>query len=159
MRVVPPLSDDQKSEVIAAARTLLTARKHALYRFQAVPFRHQGRTLRGMDCIGVLVYAFGKAGFVLNDRTDYGRLPANRKLAASMVEHFGEALPGPYRMEDLRPGDLVTMSWGAEECHVALIVDHPYGIGMLHAYNSAQRVVEHRVDDLVLKRITAVYRP
>lgn len=154
MRLIPELDDYERAHVIAVARSLLTAHKGG-----PVPFRHQGRTLRGLDCIGVLAYAFGSLGYPIEDRIDYGRLPADRKLAASLSDHFGQPIAKSPRMEQLRPCDVVTMSWGAEECHVALVVDHPHGVGMVHAYASSKRVIEHRIDDLVLSRIHSVFRP
>lgn len=153
-RLIPILTEDQRAAVIAAARSQLKACKGG-----PVPFRHQGRSLRGRDCIGLLAYAFGSF-FAIADRTDYGRLPADRKLAQTLAEHFGPPIwTRPVKMENLRPGDVVTMDWGAEEAHVALVVDHPHGVGLVHSYASAKRVIEHRIDALVLSRISAVYSP
>lgn len=154
-RIIPPLSDDEKAQVIAAARALLT-----VVNGRAVPFRHQGRTLRGIDCIGVLAAAFGVLGYPIEDRTDYGRLPADRKLSASLELHFGPPVQrGPVPADVLQPCDVVAMAWGSENTHVGLVVPHPHGVGLVHAYLSAQRVIEHRIDDLWRSRITEVYRP
>lgn len=151
MRLVPQLTDAQRAGVIASARKL-----------RGLKFRHQGRTTRGIDCIGVLVVAFKGAGIKLKDRIDYGKLPANRKLAQSLWQHFGLPVKhGRKRIQpsDLQPGDIATMHWGDEECHVGLIVDHPHGVGMVHAYNNGQGVIEHGVDALWASRMFAVYRP
>lgn len=154
-RIIPPLNDTQKVMVMAAARALLTVANGG-----PVPFRHQGRTIRGIDCIGVLAAAFGVLGYPIEDRTDYGRLPADRKLSASLQLHFGEpVLRAPVAAGALQPCDVVTMAWGAENSHVGLVVPHPHGVGLVHAYLSAQRVIEHRIDDLWRSRITEVYRP
>ena len=52
------------SEIIAAARS-----------YERVPFRHQGRSHRGLDCLGLLAVAFRDAGMTVHDRTDYSRTP------------------------------------------------------------------------------------
>lgn len=156
MRLVPPLSAPEKEAVVLAARALLTADRGA-----PVRFRHQGRTLKGLDCIGVIVHAFTAAGFNMVDRTDYGRMPAQRKLAESLAQHFGPPVlqAAPVKPVDLQVGDVVAMAWGDEEAHVGLVVDHPYGVGIIHAYAIAKRVIEHRIDPLVASKIVGVYRP
>lgn len=135
---------------IAAARAML-----------GVPFRHQGRTLRGIDCIGLLVRAMRAAGFDITDRTDYGRTPGDRKLAQSLVQHFGRPLfHKPVRPEQLQPGDIVAMSWGLQEAHVGLVTDHPHHrIGLIHSLKDKEKVVEHGLDALVASKISLVFRP
>lgn len=152
-RLIPPLDADQKAQVIARARQLLTANPKG----GPVRFRHQGRTVRGIDCIGLLAWAF--AGYANADRTDYGRLPADRKLDASMRQHFGEPLPRPVRLANLVPGDVLTMHWGAEAGHVALVTDHPNGVGIIHAWLSAGCVIEHGLVARDFARVLEVFRP
>lgn len=152
-RLVPNLSPEQKRLLVASARYLLKANPKRPGK--AVQFRHQGRTLKGLDCIGLLTWAFSQTGFDLNDRTDYGKLPAHRKLYESLKEHFGDPVSG-----DLQVGDIVTMDWGSEECHVALVTDHPdYGLGLIHSYASAGHVIEHGLTEHERKLITSVFRP
>lgn len=148
MRLIPALSEGEKLAFIHSVRSLKTAVKG-----KPVRFRHQGRTLRGIDCIGLIVLGFRGIGIHLADRTDYGRLPAQRKLDDSLQEHFGPPVTGP-----LQPADILSMSWGAESGHVAVVSDHPDGLGIIHCYRNAACVIEHRLAEHHLSLITAAYR-
>lgn len=108
-----------------------------------------------MDCIGLLVLSIQAIGRAVNNRIDYGKTPNMAKLHASMAEHFGPAVE-----DEPRPGDVVTMRWTKEECHVGVIVDHPErGIGLVHCYRSSEKVIEHGLDHAWRRRIVAVFRP
>jgi len=142
-RMIESLSADERQALIAAARSFLS-----------VPFRHQGRTVQGIDCIGLLVLSFAVIGKPLSNRIDYGRTPSNAKLEVSLVEHFGPAIAG-----EPEPGDVVSMRWGGEVCHVGIVTPHPdRGIGLIHCYLSSQRVIEHGIDSIWRHRIVGVYR-
>lgn len=149
-RLIAPLTDEQRDAYIAAAHSLI-----------GVPFRAQGRTTRGIDCIGVVIWSLRTAGVeVPNDRIDYGKLPARRKLAAELQAALGEpVMIGRIDADKLQPGDVLTMQWGAEEGHVALVVSHPEGLGIIHAYANKQKVIYTRLDDLILSNVYGVYRP
>ena len=148
MRLVPEFTDEQRVLFVAAARSLLTANGG-----RPVRFRHQGRTLRGLDCIGACVWSVRALGVDIKDRTNYGRLPANRKLAEALEENFGPPVQG------LKPADIVSMSWGAEESHVAIVTQQPERLGLIHCYRSAGHVIEHGLTDEIRSLITAAYRP
>lgn len=143
-----PLSDAQARAVVAAARALLGTR-----------FLHQGRTRRGIDCIGLIVLAFAAVGVVLDDRTDYGRLPADRKLEQALTDNLGPSRGRPRTLADLRVGDVVSMAWGGEAAHVALVVDHPEGLGLIHTWSASNKVIEHRLTDEIRGLIRGVHRP
>lgn len=146
-RIVEPMDEYQRRAIVYSAR-----------RYLGIPFRHQGRTKKGLDCIGLLVRAMRDCGYLLADRTDYGRLPADRKLIESLTDHFGP----PVRfssVSDLSPGEIVAMSWGAEAGHIGLITDHPEGIGIIHSYALAGRVIEHSFSDFHLRRVVARFIP
>jgi cell wall-associated NlpC family hydrolase len=144
MRAIPPLTPEQRLALVAAARSLV-----------GTPFRHQGRTRRGCDCIGLVVLSFALIGLAGRDRTDYGKQPAKRKLAQALEDNFG-----PPHGEPLEPGDIVAMEWGAEEAHVALVSDHPdWGLGLIHSYASAGKVIEHGLIPQHLDLITLRFRP
>ena len=146
-RLIEPLSADERLALIAAARSFL-----------GVPFRHQGRTVKGMDCIGLIVLAFAAIGKPLRNRSDYGRLPANAKLDRELLEHFGEGFAPDYL--EPQPGDVVSMTWAKEAAHVAIITPHPdRRIGLIHSSRDFDRVVEHGIDADWRSRIVKVYRP
>lgn len=142
-RIIPPLTEEQRAALIAAARSFLGA-----------PFRHQGRRPKAMDCIGLLGLSFTAIGFPITPRTDYGRLPAHKKLQKELAAHLGEPVAGPPL-----PGDVVSMKWSGDENHVAIVTPHPErAFGLIHSYADAQRVIEHGADALWTDRITGIYR-
>lgn len=143
MRLIEPLSAPQKVALVVAARELV-----------GTPFRHQGRTRRGCDCIGLAVLAFARIGIRVQDRTDYGKLPAHRKLAATLEENLG-----PPHGFSLEAADLVAMAWGSEEAHLAMVTDHPHGLGLIHSYANAGKVIEHRLIPEHISLVTLRFRP
>lgn len=155
-RLLPQFTESQKIEFVAAARLLLVANAGG-----PVKFRHQGRSIRGIDCIGTLQWSVAALGLPHADRTDYGRTPVNDKLSEAMRLHFGEPVASyPIRsFKDLAFADVITMDWGQTEHHVAIVTDHPEGLGMIHAYAKWGKVTEHRISDDMLPLITEVFRP
>ncbi len=125
--------------------------------YKGVPWRHRGRSRRGIDCIGLVVLALAAGGFMMRDRTNYGREPWRDGLQREMREHFGEPV------SDWQPGDVALMRWDntPEPSHVALIGAHPLGgLSLIHSYSHATGgVCENGIDAVWQKRIVEVYRP
>lgn len=141
--MITPLTAVESAQFIASARSML-----------GMPFRHRGRSLRGVDCIGLVVLALQSVGRAITDRDDYSRNPANDGLRAALVAHFGPPV------DDLRAGDVLLLCWGKdEENHVGIVFAHPCGgFAIVHALAQARRVIEHGfdADD---PRIAGVFRP
>lgn len=149
------MTPEQRIAFVETARALLTAAAGG-----PVHFRHQGRTLRGMDCIGLLVWSARAAGIEVTDRTDYGRMPtAARKLAENLTAHFGAPVFGKATPEQLQPGDIIAFDWGSGEAHVGIVGDHPHGVSVIHNHADSRHVIEHRIDATVAARISGVWRP
>lgn len=148
MRLVEPLSDAERVEFIAAARTMLR-----------VPFRHTGRTERGVDCVGLVAVALAAVGRTVADRRDYGRSPVRDGLREVLVEHFGEPVT------EMEPGDVALMRWHMDGevhlfNHVGIVTDYPLGgLALLHALHSNREVVEHRLAGPWPRRIVEAWRP
>jgi hypothetical protein len=128
--------------------------------YQGAVWAHQGRRHDRMDCIGLLVLSMGATGRLLRDRTDYGMTPHLRKLRAELIQQIGPPVTDPC------PGDVVTLRWSGEERHVAIVTDHPEGLGLIHCWRAAPgapvgggKVVEHRLDEQWRRRIVDVFRP
>lgn len=132
------------SSVIAAARALI-----------GKPFRHMGRGPTHYDCGGVIVAAYAAIGVVVHDIQVYGREPHMDGLRSTLQRTFGEPVT-----DGARAGDVLLMRFLREPHHLALVADHPSGIGlsMIHADGSVGRVVEHRIDSMWAARILEVYR-
>lgn len=115
-------------EIVAQARSLV-----------GVPWRHQGRTQRGVDCIGLIVLAFKGAGIdwakVVGtaDKHNYGRGAQPELL--NLIRMFGDPIQQPIE------GCLILMKFAADHYprHVGI-----YSKGnIIHADARAGRVVEH----------------
>ena len=147
-RLVPPLDAAERAAFIAEARTYLR-----------MPFRHAGRSRRGVDCVGLVAVALAAVGREVADRRDYGRDPVRDGLRDVLVEHFGDPVEG-----EAQPGDVVLMRWHTAEAplfnHVGILTEYPLGgLALLHALGANREVVEHRLADPWPRRIVEVYRP
>lgn len=141
---IAPLTDAERVRFIACARSMVGWR-----------FRHRGRSVRGVDCIGLVVLALSCVGRYVDDRDDYGRNPANDGLREALEAHFGPPVA------DMRAGDVALFEWGKDEPnHVGVLFDHPNGgLAIVHALAQAKRLIEHGLDDKSEARIAAVFRP
>lgn len=133
------------SAIVSAARSYLD-----------VPFRHRGRSRRGLDCIGLVVVALADVGRSVADRKAYGRSPEADRLRVALVDEFGDPIP----KDQLQVGDIVTMQWTGRPQHVGIVTDYLLGgLGLIHAEIANGRVVEHRLADPWPRRIIEGWRP
>ena len=149
----PPLTPEEREGMFSHARAL-----------KGTPWRHQGHTERGVDCLGfvwLVLYrtVLASRGVKLPmPRTDYGRTPHNNKLHDGLVEWLGDPVT-----DAPRPGDVAVLRWTGDAHHVAIVVPHPFhGLGLIHADNSAAggpRVVEHGWDYVWDRRFVEAFRP
>jgi cell wall-associated NlpC family hydrolase len=131
------------SALIAAAR-----------RYVGVPFRHRGRGPRWFDCVGLVWRAYRDAGVELPCPTDYGREPQADRFMAAIVAALGPRVP----KHGIAVGDVVTLRTKRHPHHIAIVTDHPEGLGLIHASGEHGRVVEHRLDADYRDRIVTVHR-
>lgn len=143
------------SEVIQAARKYL-----------GVPFKHRGRTDRGIDCAGLVWCAYRDLGVIKPDLKRYGREPYRDGLTRCLVEAFGEPVwqgeRGQVVPRDLlQVGDVALIRFEIHPHHIVLIGDERLrGLSFLHADATpgVRRVVEHGIEDRHLRTICAVFR-
>lgn len=128
--------------------------------YTGTKFRHRGRTARGLDCAGLVWIAYADAGHVLPDFRLYGHEPHDDGLVSHITAALGQpALVGPVRRDQLQVGDVIVQCFDTEPHHVALLTDYPLGgLAMIHADGHSTRVVEHRLADDHIQRITHVFR-
>lgn len=127
----------QRRDILKQARTYL-----------GVPFLHQGRTVHGLDCIGLAVRVAQDLGLTEADADGYSRVPSGR-----MMERRLRAECTQIPIEDAMPGDLYHMAFGDQPQHIALVTDH----GIIHADN-LRGVVEHWLDEQWRARIRGAYQ-
>lgn len=100
-----------------------------------VPFRHQGRSRQGVDCIGFVLGVMQEAGIKLP------KLPpatyTRRVNDGQMLEHI---LRHCVPIKEAKPGALILVRWPRMQfpTHVALCL----GDTMMHAHLSAGSVLE-----------------
>lgn len=146
MRAIgPPLTDVERAAFVKAARSYL-----------GVPFRHQGRSRRGLDCAGLFVAAISDIGRTFFNVAAYSREPLNSGLRTAVVTNLGD----PIQKADMREGDVALMRFRGEPSHVGIITNYPLGgFALLHTFAQMKKVVEHRIDEEWMRNIVGVWRP
>lgn len=122
--------------VVAAARGWL-----------GVPFGHQGRSRRGVDCAGLVICVAAELGLPVADYRAYGRLPRGDTLLRVMRDQCTEYAGDPV------PGTVALMRFEREPQHLAILA----GTTVIHALSTSRRVVEHRLDALWRSRIVGLF--
>jgi len=113
-----------------------------------IPFQHQGRSLAGVDCIGLIVCAAYAAGIRdLPDRRDYPRDPIGRELEQALDD---------YCIRILHPecGAIALIRFIDRSRHVALLTPRQ----MIHAWDKVGWVCCHHYGPWFQTRTTKLYR-
>lgn len=124
---------------------------------KGVRFQHQGRLPGvGLDCAGLVIVAAKAAGIELKDNTTYGHRPP-ADLLMSLVLENGMT---PVRRVDIRPGDLVVLTFDNNPQHIAIVSEVPEGGSprIIHANAKMRKVVEHSLVGDWRDRIAHVWR-
>lgn len=126
----------------------------AAEKYIGVPFRHQGRTMAGLDCVGLVILAARDVGY--NDYVEfaYGREPRQDRLQKTLREHIGEPLDRPPRVNDIV---LLRLPHSRAPSHVGIICEHPHGLGIIHAYGEIGMVKKQRFSQSMADRVAGVY--
>lgn len=121
-------------------------------KWEGVPFRHQGRSHLGVDCIGFPVCILRAKGHLPTDFKDnpcYGHVP-NTSEFLDTVRKFCTPI------EKIEDGCLVVVQWyGAKFPSHAGIIDGKY---MIHAYERVKRVVRHGYQQPWIRLTHSIYR-
>lgn len=121
--------------LVAAGRTLIGTPYHSHARLPGI----------GIDCIGVPIVSSWIAGVKPRtfDFQGYSPIPDGSLMPMCKV-HMVEI-----RREEMQPGDVIVLRFGANPHHVALLAPYRHGDNMLsiiHAENYRHnKVVEHRL--------------
>jgi cell wall-associated NlpC family hydrolase len=147
--------------IISRKQVVARARKYI-----GTPFVHQGRALgRGVDCVGLvlcvaedlgLLDTLGKA-FKRSDYGAYGRQPVNEFIYEECERRLQVIAPTGGIIPSLLPGDVLCLRVPAVACHLAIVTALQGGLGIVHAYAGAGKVVEHTLDAKWIKRIAGVF--
>lgn len=129
-------------------------------RYLGVRFAHQGRSARGLDCLGLVMLAAQDAGVRIGGRAPlsldvqgYGARPD----AALLMRRLAAYLQ-PVDTPEL--GDILVLSMDGQPQHLAMVSDYPVTgcWGMIHAYAVARKVVEHRYDAVWQRKTVQIFR-
>lgn len=110
--------------------------------FLDTPWRHQGRSEHGVDCLGLIVLVARLEGFQVADDTSYARRPKGRQMLDGFEAHAERV-----SLADKQPGDVVLFSRQSLPVHVGLLGWQHKSLSLIHAIETYAKVVEHHYDD------------
>lgn len=133
----------QQQAIVTTARSYLGS-----------PWRHQGRTPEGIDCIGLVIEVAKKVMGWTFDIIDYPRQASDETMLNLCGQYFSSV-----ESTDLRPGDILVMGFDNQR-HAAIVGDYPAEgeVSMIHAYAISRKVIEHRLDSLWMGRVIGCFR-
>ena len=108
-----------------------------------VPWRHQGRSITGVDCIGLIIMVGTALNVPHEDKTGYAHQPQDR----TFLNHLRKFLT-PVSYTDTRPGTVGVFKQSHFPCHVGIFSEKN---GICHLINSrvdrGTVVEEHYIPD------------
>lgn len=122
-------------------------------KWDGTPWRHQGRTERGIDCAGLIVKVAHALELSAFDTVDYQRTAQRQKLL-SYLEQELDVQP----LTQLRAGDVVAFRDSAYPCHIGLITEKHGQLYLLHAYALRKRVIEEPLNEEWRKKWIAGFK-
>lgn len=150
---MPDVAILTRAAVVTEARTWI-----------GVPFRHQGYTRDGVDCIGLLSAVVSALGMGPADPT---RRPGAEEFRGYARQPSGASLLGglhrcavPIPVHEAQPADIIVVDWGMGPQHVGWLADYRHGgLSLIHALSrgAGGSVVEHRLTGRALSRPVAAF--
>lgn len=123
-----------------------------------VPWRHQGRTRFGVDCVGLISVLAGVVRgpeFVAQyDRTDYGRKPTQYSLTEALAPFCDLIAVG-----QLQEGDVVSLADGPYPCHLGVLSMQQGQMYIIHSSARLRKVTEEPFGDFWRGRLSRCYSP
>ena len=115
----------------------------AARQFIGCPWRHQGRSREGVDCLGLVLLVAHELALTDFDTRDYARQAKDESMLEQCREHLIEI-----QRVEARPGDVPVMRFGTNR-HIGFFGDYVHGgLSIIHAFShSPRKVVEHRFSD------------
>lgn len=125
---------EAKERFAAIARTYL-----------GTPWKHEGRTRNGIDCVGLVLVAAREAGLTVpEDVTNYARTPTRADLLRRFEEHCVHK-----DLKNVAVGDiLVTRDESVLlPCHCGIVAERHGEFRFIHAYARSRKVIESMLDE------------
>lgn len=112
-----------------------------------VPWRHQGRTATGVDCIGLVCVTGDHFGVPYEDISGYSRSPDGR-----FVDHVKKFMV--YRSPQTAvPGCAVVLRDAHQPCHIGIIAEKYGALYLIHASLARRKVVEEEWNGFWIPRV------
>jgi cell wall-associated NlpC family hydrolase len=134
-------------------------------KYIGVPWKHRGRTRRGLDCGGLPAIVYADLGDPRPDLSRYGRDPFKDGLMRALEDALGAPVwsgsKGQCPRSVLQPGQVVAIAPDKLPRHVAIIGDDEiHGLSIIHADGTPgiKRVIEQGMEPDTLGKIVAVYQ-
>jgi len=120
--------------------------------YLGVPFVHQGRSDKGLDCVGLVVRVAHDLGLSKYDFKEYKSTPNSHTFmeVCRACEDWSR-IP----ITEMKPGDILTISFTSSPCHLAIVAP---GFNIIHALSLRGKVCEHRLSAGWRKKIRECYR-
>lgn len=106
------------------------------------PWRHQGRGVRGIDCVGLVVRVAHGFGLSEYDATGYSR----RATGVGFEKHFDDNM-NRVNIMDVREGDVVIFADTTYPCHCAFYSESKGYPTIIHAHAMRRKVLEEPFTD------------
>ena len=126
-------------------------------KYIGTPFKHRGRSARGLDCAGLIVRCYEDLGSPIPDLSLYGRTP----FRDGLMEHVRSVADEEVAVSQMQPGDVAVIAFAKDPHHLAIVADDVFGgLSLIHADGTVtvSRVVESRLTEDKKKQIVAVFR-
>ena len=114
-----------RSAVVSAARSML-----------GTPWKHQGRSTRKVDCVGLVYVVAEKIGALPEGVV----IPPYRREPDGSVQSYFEKYMDRVSRTNLKPGTVLLHSFAGSPFHASIVVDPDAG-AIIHAYASRRAVV------------------
>jgi len=96
---------------------------------------HQGRTRRGIDCVGLLIVAGADVGIAVPDIPGYRRTPEPKRFVSFIIENSDQ-------QDEIAPGHFGIFRDGNQPCHVGIFAEQNGVTTFIHAYAGRKVVME-----------------
>jgi cell wall-associated NlpC family hydrolase len=137
-----------RAETITPERIVAEARG-----WLGVPWRHQGRSRAGIDCVGLVVRVARALGLSDYDHTAYGR----RAQGQGFVEHFRANMDG-VAIPEAGPGDVLVFADQAYPCHCGFLSARLGHAHLIHAHALRRKVIEEPYAGEWLAKVKFAFR-
>lgn len=145
------MDDTRAAEARRRAAAIIAARKYL-----GTPWQHLGRSVHGLDCVGLVVMVCQQLGISDYDIATYPREP----VAAQFLDHFIKGGGARIPIGAALPADLMLFREQRYPCHVAILSERDGAATIIHAHATRRLVLEEvLIPEWLGKRVAAIRLP